>query len=160
MKGPAGLHEFETPHSKISSPTKVTATGRCGSQSETEGEGREACMAVPMAPMAFASPSSWHLSQKSLLVLHQPRLRPEVKWLKSRPGMSCAANDTQQGSGQRRQADRSCTNHTQRDTKPFPCVILAVSYGWQESCYCCRCVLLQCPATAGQVTKPITCWIG
>jgi hypothetical protein len=84
---------------------------------------------------------------------------PEVKWLKSRGGQctvppvaACTTLMTRGGGA------RSCTNDTQRDTKPFPCVILAVpSRSWmaQESCCCCcRCVLLQsCYSSSGRARE-------
>ena len=112
------------PHSKITSPTKVTAPGQtkgaspCVSQSKRRREAREA-MAISFL-LASATKSC------SCCISHCPqqagrhRLRPAWGKMVKKPGASTVLmTRSSRASMQRRQADRSCTNHTQRDTKPF-----------------------------------------
>lgn len=93
MKGPR-LQEFGTcliPHNKISSLTNnendramwKPIRGKEETRRERSMHGR----AHGPHGMAFASPSSWHLSQKSLLVLHATAWGKMVK----KPARACTA---------------------------------------------------------------------
>ena len=113
-------------HSEITSP-KLQRQGRQRKRVHVEanqrGRRREASEA------AWPSPSSWHLAQRVARVASATaRCRQAgtgyggTAWGKmvKRPGASTVLmTRSRRASMQRRQADRSCTNHTQRDTKPF-----------------------------------------